>query len=200
MTEPLDLTLLGPAERYRAVAARFNDVVRATNDWQAATPVAGWVARDVVAHLVGWFPAFLASGGVELTAAPDPQVDPVQSWQVLADGVQALLDDTDRATSLFTHPYAGTHRLDEAVDRFFTADVFMHTWDLARASGVEPQLDERFCAVLVETMQPIEAMLRSSGHYGPQVPVADDADPVTRLIAFIGRDPNWMPHGSDPYD
>ena len=33
----------------------------------------------------------------------------------------------------FTHPYAGTHRLADAVDRFYTADVFMHSWDLARA-------------------------------------------------------------------
>jgi hypothetical protein len=34
-------------------------------------------------------------------------------------------------------------------------------------------------------------MLRSSGHYGPRVDVPNDADPATRLIAFIGRDPDW---------
>jgi len=31
-----------------------------------------------------------------------------------------------------------------------------------------------------------EAM-RSSGHYGPRVAVADDADEQTRLLAFMGR-------------
>ena len=42
-------------------------------------------------------------------------------------------------------------------------------------------------------MQPIDAMLRASGQYGPQVPVADDAPVQDRLIGFIGRDPAWRP-------
>ncbi len=42
-------------------------------------------------------------------------------------------------------------------------------------------------------MTGIEELLRSSGQYGPAVPVDDDADPVTRLVGFIGRDPAWRP-------
>ena len=38
-------------------------------------------------------------------------------------------------------------------------------------------------------MTPIEELLRSSGQYGRAVPVPDDADVQTRLLAFIGRDP-----------
>ena len=76
------------------MAERFTSVASVVVDWSAPTPVDGWVARDVVAHLVEWFPAFL---------------------------------------------------------------------------------------------------LRSSGHYGPRVPVPDDADPETRLVGFIGRDPHWAP-------
>ena len=38
-------------------------------------------------------------------------------------------------------------------------------------------------------MLPYDAMLRSSGHYGPKVEVPDDADEQTKLIAFSGRDP-----------
>jgi hypothetical protein len=30
-------------------------------------------------------------------------------------------------------------------------------------------------------------VLRQSGHYGPKVPVAEDADAQTKLLAFIGR-------------
>jgi hypothetical protein len=40
-------------------------------------------------------------------------------------------------------------------------------------------------------MADIEDMLRSSGQYGPPVPVAESADPVSRLMGFIGRDPGW---------
>jgi len=39
-------------------------------------------------------------------------------------------------------------------------------------------------------MEPIEGLMRSSGQYGPRVPVPDDADVQTKLLAFIGRDPH----------
>ena len=44
-------------------------------------------------------------------------------------------------------------------------------------------------------MEPIEDLLRSSGQYGPRVEVPADADVQTRLLAFIGREPEWVvPH------
>ena len=45
------------------------------------------------------------------------------------------------------------------------------------------------CADLLAGMLPIEALMRSSGQYGASVDVPDDADPQTRLLGFIGRDP-----------
>lgn len=106
------------------------------------------------------------------------------------DGVQALLD-SEAADDDFSHPMAGVHRLADAVDRFYTADVFMHTWDVAasnrRKSGLEPE----FAAHLLAGMAEIEDLLRSSGQYGPPIEVDHDADPVTRLAAYIGRDPAW---------
>ncbi|NED64392.1 TIGR03086 family protein, partial [Streptomyces sp. SID10244] len=47
---------LSPAERHRVVADDFAAQIAAVSDWDAASPVDGWVARDVVAHLVEWFP------------------------------------------------------------------------------------------------------------------------------------------------
>ncbi|MCU1380301.1 MAG: hypothetical protein JWN29_3284 [Acidimicrobiales bacterium] len=38
-------------------------------------------------------------------------------------------------------------------------------------------------------MEPMDEVLRQSGHYGPRVEVPADADEQTRLIAFIGRQP-----------
>lgn len=35
--------------------------------------------------------------------------------------------------------------------------------------------------------------LRSSGQFGPRVPVPDDGHPQTRLLGFIGSDPHWRP-------
>ena len=148
-----------------------------------------WHARDVVAHLVEWFPDFLTSAtGLVLDRGPSAQEDPVGAWQVHADAVQRLLDGPEASTP-FRHPMVGELPLPEAVDRFYTTDVFLHTWDLARATGQDERLDPETCADLLAGMTPIEELLRSSGQYGPSVPVPDDADVQTRLLAFIGRDP-----------
>lgn len=180
-----------PAARHREHAGRFTEVARDVADWDAPTPVAGWRARDVPGHLVGWFPAFLAAGGVELPAGPPVAEDPVAAWEHQALTVQRLL--AERGDESFTHPHAGTHRLADAVDRFYTADVVMHTWDLARASGQEPGLGPDLCAEMLAGMRPIEALLRDSGQYGPAVPVPEDASPQDRLMGFVGRDPAWAP-------
>ncbi len=194
MASASPLVDLDPVARHRVVAGRFAEVTRSVADWDGPTPVDGWRARDVVRHLVEWFPGFLATGGVELPPGP-PVDEPVAAWAARAAAVQALLDDAERAEADFEHPQAGRHRLADAVDRFYTADVFMHTWDLARAAGVEPALDPGWCTRMVDGMADIEDLLRSSGQYGPAVPVPDDADPETRLAGFIGRDPSWRRPG-----
>jgi uncharacterized protein (TIGR03086 family) len=178
-----------PAGRHRAVSAGFTARVRGTSDWNAPAPVAGWQARDVVGHLVGWFPDFLESAtGLVLDRGPSSDEEPVAAWRVHADAVQRLLDGPEAATP-FRHPFVGEMPLPDAVDRFYTSDVFMHTWDLARATGQDEQLDPQTCADLLAGMVPIEELMRSSGQYGPRVAVPADADVQVRLLAFIGRDP-----------
>ena len=181
-----------PAARHREVAGGFAARVRGVCDWDAPAPVEGWTARDVVDHLVTWFPGFLSAGGVELAPGPSAHEDPVAAWEHQQHQVQALLDASDADRS-FTHPYAGEHPLAQAVDQFYVADVFLHTWDLARATGQDDHLDEGFGAALLEGMRPIEDVLRGSGQYGPAVPVPDDAPVQDRLVGFIGRDPAWRP-------
>ena len=94
---------------------------------------------------------------------------------------------------MLSNPHTGDVPLDQAIDRFYTADVFMHTWDLARATGQDDRLDADFCAELLAGMEPIEEIMRSSGQYGARVAVAGDAPAQDRMLGFIGRDPDWRP-------
>jgi uncharacterized protein (TIGR03086 family) len=189
----MTLSELTAAARHRRIAGDFTDRVRRVTDWDVPAPVAGWTARDVVDHLLTWLPSFLSAGGVELPSGPAVADDPVAAWTHHADAVQALLDDPERAAAAFSHPQVGSLPAGEAVDRFYTSDVFMHTWDLARASGQDVTLEPGFCTLLLAGMAPMEELLRTSGQYGPAVEVPADADPETRLIGFIGRDPSWRP-------
>ena len=169
----------------------------ARDQWDDPSPVEEWTARDVVGHLVEWFPSFLSDGaGVDLPPGPPVDEDPAGAWRNLYDEVLALLEDPATSGRVLSNPHIGEVPLPQAVSQFFTGDVFQHTWDLARASGQDATLDPERCAAMLAGAEPYEDAMRQSGQYGPRVEVPEDADAQTRLLGFIGRDPFWAPDSS----
>ncbi len=180
------------AERFRTIAGQFTRVAESVPEaaWENPAPPEGWVARDVVRHLVEWVPSlFGPAGGVEVPPGPSVDEDPVGAWRNLADTFQAVLDDPASADRRFAHEMAGEHALPDAIDMFVTGDVLMHTWDLARATGGDERLDPDQVHRMLVGMLPLDEMLRASGQYGAKVAVPDDADEQTQLLGFIGRQP-----------
>ncbi len=181
------------AENFRNIAAAFTARVEgvAPDGWDADAPCEGWVARDVVRHLVEWVPWFVGEGtdhSITVTAGVDD--DPAEAWAQLREQFQALLDRPEAETETFeSEMFGDAMPLGVAAERFVTGDVFVHTWDLATATGQDSSIDADYAAAMYEGMLPIDQMLRESGHFGPRVEVPDDADPVTKLIAFTGRTP-----------
>jgi uncharacterized protein (TIGR03086 family) len=179
------------SERYRRVAGRFTERVEAVpvGAWENPTPCEGWVARDVVRHLVEWLPAFFfGQWGIEQPPAPSADDDPAAAWKAVDSGIQAALDDPRIAGSERDTPI-GRSSFEQTVDTICTPDVLVHTWDLARATGLDETLDTEVVHRFVEGMEPHDDAMRQSGHYGPRVAVPDGSDEQTRLLAFVGRQP-----------
>ena len=179
------------ADRFRNVAADFSRRTLAVPDgaWDNPAPCDGWVARDIVEHMIDWMPAVVVEpAGLPRPAVPPIADDPAAAWVAFAVAIQAWLDDPVVAGREFVTRH-GPMRFDDAVGRYCIGDIVMHTWDLARATGQDETLDADEVHRLYEGMLPLDDLLRSSGHYGPKVDVADDADEQTRLIAFSGRTP-----------
>lgn len=184
------------SDRFQRVAAGFTARVEAVPEdaWERPAPCAGWVARDVVRHLVEWLspPGFLL-GAFDLETGPLPSVDddPAGAWAGLRDAIQAGLDDPVVAERVADCGPPGRLSFAAAVDLTCTPDVLIHTWDLARAAGLDEVLDPDEVHAMVsgfESLPPeVDDAMRSSGHYGPKVAVPADADEQTRLLAFIGR-------------
>ncbi len=180
------------AATHAAVAGAFTQRVLGVpaDGWESPAPVEGWTARDVVRHLVEWFPGFLHGGtGIRLRSGPGVDDDPVGAWRTHSRQIQALLEDPATTDRVLQNRHIGELPLGPAVSQFYTSDVFLHTWDLARATGQDETLDEGMCAAMLEGMEPMDALLRASGQYGPRVDVPPDAPVQHQLLGFIGRRP-----------
>jgi len=181
-----------PAENHRRDAGIFSAVVDGADpaSWDNPAPVEGWTARDVVDHLVEWLPSLLAAGSdVVLPEGPKVADDPAAAWAHHRDAVQAFLDDPASQDRIITNQHFGSMPVPVAIDRFYTADVFLHAWDLAKATGQQIDLGEERCAATLAGMEPLDDLLRNSGQYGPRVEVPEDASAQDKLMGFIGRDP-----------
>jgi len=179
------------AERFDRIAGAFTDRVEAVppDRWEAPAPCEGWVARDVVRHLVEWVPGFFqVFAGRSLTPGHSVDDDPLGAWTSLRDQLAGWLADPVIATEEIDTP-PGRMPIEAAIDRFVTGDVLIHTWDLARATGLDERLDPEAVHSMYEGVLPMDEVLRQSGHYGPKVEVSEDADEQAKLLAFVGRQP-----------
>jgi uncharacterized protein (TIGR03086 family) len=184
-----------PAMFSQAVG-EFDARVRLIGDgqWQAATPDEDWNVRDLVNHVTGedlWAPPLLAGSTIaEVGDRFDGDVlgaDPLAAWIAASAGaVRAAGQDgaMDRIVHLSFGDFPGREYLGQ-----MTADHVIHAWDLARGIGADDRLDPELVRFVYDFMAPQAEQWRGAGVFGPDVPVPDDADPQTKLIAISGRTP-----------
>jgi uncharacterized protein (TIGR03086 family) len=179
------------AERYRKVASQFTERVTSVPEaaWDNPSPCEGWVARDVVRHLVEWIPGFFQSyAGIEFPKGPPVDDDPARAWTVVDGAIQAALDNPEVARREVDMPM-GRMTIEQAVAMICVGDVLVHTWDLCRATGLDETLDADEVHRMLDGIEAMDEPMRQSGHFGARVDVPGDADEQSRLIAFTGRRP-----------
>jgi uncharacterized protein (TIGR03086 family) len=180
------------ADRYRKLAAGFTARVEAVpeDQWSSQSPCDDWRARDIVRHVVDTSGMFLGFIGQEPPGGPSVDDDPAGAWTAARDAIQTALDDPAVAT-LEYDGQLGRSTFEASVDRFLSTDALVHTWDLARAVGLDERLDPDEVRASLEATAAMEKefgeMMRNSGAFGAQVDAPDDADEQTRLLAFLGR-------------
>jgi len=178
-----------PHARYRRAADAFGERVAgvAPDRWDAPTPCDGWRARDIVGHLVGWVPHVLSGGGVVFESIPSADDDPVAAWTALDAGLDGALTDPAVASREFDVGPPGTMTVAHAIDMLVVGDLLVHTWDLARATGLDEHLDADLVHGMAQGLAHMGDALAQSGHYAARVEVSTDADEQTQLLALTGR-------------
>lgn len=66
---------------------------------------------------------------------------------------------------------------------------FFRAYDIAAFIGVDPQLSDELVAATWEHLGPLMDGFRKMGVFKEAVPVPEDSDQLTKLIAFSGRTP-----------
>ncbi len=180
--------MIGLVERHLHACERFSHIVaQAEGRWERRSPCPGWDARAVVEHVIGFHDVLLLR---PLEAKPHrPKEDPVERWAVTL----AAMDSALRSIAEDPHPPVRDMAIPDLgrLLPVLTAEVLVHSWDLALAIGVDSNLDPDLCEVALAFVLPSDQQLRDSGMFGPSISVPDDADPVTKLVAYMGRDPSW---------
>lgn len=176
------------ADRYRAASDHFDRTVRAVTDWSVPSPCEGWTAHDVFEHVVATEEDFL---GQRIAGYAPAEGGLDARWAAVRTTVTNVLDDPTRADTPFDG-FFGPTTVARTIDQFYTADLIVHRWDLARAAGlVEHEAttaDER--AQLHANLDSIdESVMRQPGLFGPAIDAPAGADEHTKLIAWLGRRP-----------
>ena len=169
-------------DRYTSLAVDFDARVHGATDWSATSPCEGWSARDVVAHIIGGHRRLIGAEPTEVGADEDV----VAAWDDATVALKAVLGDDAKAAAAVPTPF-GPMPLEQMVGRFVCMDVLVHTWDLARATGQDEQLQADAVAAAYSGLKPMDAMLRGPGIFGPKLESAADADAQTQFLNFLGR-------------
>ncbi len=188
------------AQRYRRRADIFDATVAAvgTDDWGRPSPCAEWDARDVVRHVVDMHLVMLRPYGREAATGPTVDDDPLAAFRAARSEVEAILEDRELATRRTESP-AGTMAGADMVDQVASADLVIHRWDLARATGQDDAIDPEELERMWPAFQQIPDVMRVPGAFGPGItvfgPVVDvpaDASLQDRALGLVGRDPAWQ--------
>lgn len=189
------------AGRHLRVCERFTEaVVAAKGHWDRPSPCDAWDARGVVEHVIGFHDVLLLR---PMGAKPErPKDDPVQRWVVTQDALRDLFARPGLFDGPIDVPAVGNNapsRLDAApLVAALTQDVLVHTWDLARAVGADAHLDPELCQRYLDRLPADPDALVANGMFAPPVTVSSDADPQSKLLARLGRDPDWREESRPP--
>jgi len=177
--------------RHRSACGGFARVADAvgSEQWSLPTPCTEWDTRALVEHVIG-FHEFLLLRPLGIRARR-PREGPAARWKATATALFIYLE-TDGALDRATDLPGGGQSSPRQMLGALTTDVLVHTWDLARAGGIEPQLDRELCAAAYEAAR-AAGLSRDGGMIGAEITPPPDADVETRLVALYGRDPAWCP-------
>jgi uncharacterized protein (TIGR03086 family) len=179
--------------RAMASTQRIIDQVPA-DQWQAPTPCSEWDAQQVANHIIGenlWAAELFQGKTIaEVGTALDGDLtgdDPAAAYRQSVDAAQKAID-APGAMDATCHLSFGDYSGAEYASQLFM-DILIHGWDIAKGTGQEAHLDAELVSRCLPIAEEVTRKFRGAGVFGEDLPVTDDADQQTKLLALVGRRP-----------
>ena len=164
------------------------------------TPCDDWDVRTLLNHLIVW-----TSYSLEARAHGDSVAQDLIDRDFAADpgfaaGYRAQLD---RALTAWSDPAKWEGSLNVMGSPMPAADVaalniaemVLHGWDLAAATGQAYTVSEPAAAAAMRAVEANADLFRQYKGFAEPVEVPASASALDRLLAASGRDPAWTPEG-----
>lgn len=179
-------------ELYTQAQDEFDKVLAAVpaSGWSRPSRCEDWTVRDVAGHAI-WGQLQLhawATGDPDpardgAPGMPHPAVmagdDPLTTWRASRTVPERTqLSRRVTLTGMGEVPVA-------ALVSLLVTDLTAHAWDIGRALGLPVVLPPELVTASFDWAR--EHVVRRPGYFGPEVPVSQDADALTRMLAFLGR-------------
>ena len=163
--------------------------------WHEVTPCSEWDVRTLVHHLLyeqRWVPPLLEGQTVEQVGDQfegDLMGEDASSWPGL------LASSIDEAHALIAQPGSlrrtvhlsfGATPGEEYVTQL-TADLAVHGWDLALATGQDDTIDPEAVALLLPWVEANMGLLAGSGMFDSPIEADPGQPDQVRLLRMLGR-------------
>ena len=160
----------------------------------SSTPCEEWTVRDVINHITGGATMFAEC--VEQGSVPDDRLgqllagdnlgdDPKGAWDVAARHAMVAFESPGALDKIVTLPFGDMPASVALSIAIF--DVLTHAVDIASVTGQQVQDIDLLETALAMGHRMVGPELRQPGIFDPEQPVASDAAPEVRLLAFAGR-------------
>lgn len=164
----------------------------------AATPCTDWDLRTLLNHTILW-----TAYSAERRARDEPLPDELVSTDFVAQPgyAQAYAAQLDRAVAAWSDPAAWTRELNvmgtptpsAGVGALLLAEMVLHGWDVAQATGQDYHCDGPVLAAAAQAVDDNAELFRQYQGFAAPVALPAGASAFDRLLAASGRDPAWAP-------
>lgn len=184
-----------PIEIYEGAVNFMRDIIAGVKADQltSSTPCVEWNVQALIIHNIKVSQAFhgmmTGSGGVDAFDVKGP---------IPSEGAVAAFEGT---TGALLEAIKAPGALEKVVEAPFGkmpggqfimipfADLLIHKWDLAQATGQDSSLDSSMSDVCYALFSPMVQGMRAGGNFGAEVLVSASASIQEKLLGMTGRTP-----------